>query len=619
MQKTISLSISVILLLLVQLDASFAQNKAAQTYETYSEIIENIQYSKPDSVIYISKLIIDLAEIKKDSISIAQAWNSIGRSYYIKGNYSESKIFYERASKYFIRHQQSKLTAVALNGIGLAYAAIEDHEIALPYFRKCIEIYSQLGDSTSLAKPYFNIGISFKDKAFYQNLPTLYDSALYYFNYSKSLAKRFEDRIMELRILALEGELYFFMGNYTASLFEYEKSLNLITEKDEWDKGFVLGGIAASYSKLGKYDEAINFATQAIKIQQKLGAKWEESRVQQYLYKAYEAKKMYSQAMESMKRYSELITEVFGERRSKDVAALDQAILELEKSKLRIENDAKENELFIKNLIILFLGVLLSVSLISFWRLRQKNKIISEFKQIAETKNQELQQLNALKDDVMSVMGHDMINLMGSMDGFLDLARSKQLSKEEFDAVAPMLYENVVRIQITFNNLYRWALLSDGEKIKSKERTNCFEIIKELEFLFEPLFKIQEFSFINTINPESKVSINPDYLRLIVRNLVHNAGKFTPKGGSITIYSEKKGDKIIIGVRDTGIGITNAQKEGILKTNKRLTTNGIRGEGGTGLGLVTIKNILRAYGSELQIRTTYDKGADFYFELDGGK
>jgi len=593
------------------------QTERLSSYESYSEIIESIQYSNPDSVIYISNLIIDLSEIKKDSVSIAQAWSAIGRSYYVKGNYSESRRFYEHSSNYFIRHHLTKLSAKALNGVGLAYAAVEDHEIALPYFRTCIEMYSQIGDSASLTKPFFNIGISYKDKAYYQNLPTLYDSALYYFDYSKSLAKRFKDRVMELRITALEGELYFFMGNYNSSLNEYEKSLDLITENDEWDKGFVLGGIAASYLEIGKYDEAINFANQAIEIQQKLGAKWEESRVQQYLYQAYEAKQMYSKAMESMKRYSELITEVFGERRSNDVAALEQAILELEKSKLRFENETKENQLFIQNLIIAFLGIFLTVSLISFWRLQQKNKTISELKLIADLKNTELEQLNSLKDDVMSVMGHDMINLMGSMDGFLDLAKSQELSKAEFDAVAPMLYENVVRIQITFTNLYRWALLSDGKKINSNDYANCFDIINELQFLFEPLFKVQEFSFINSINPVCKVRIHPDYLRLIVRNLVHNASKFTPKGGIITVYSEKIGTKILIGVRDTGIGITNAQKEEILTSNKRLTTNGIRGEGGTGLGLVTIKNILRAYGSELQISSDKGKGADFYFELEG--
>jgi len=604
-------------LLLFFTEPLFGQKQPSSTYDTYSEIIENIQYSKPDSVIYISNLIIDLAKIKNDSTSIARAWNSIGRCYYIKGNYSESRKFYSDASNYFERQNSWYYYAIALNGIGLSYAAVDNQEEALPYFRKCIEIYSILGDSSALTKPYFNIGISFKDKAYFENLPTLFDSALYYFDYSKTLANRYNNRLLTIRIAALEGELYFFMGKYILSLQEYEKSLKLITDKDEWDKGFVLGGIAASNFKLGNFDEAIKYANQAIEIQHKLGAKWEESRVQQYLYQAYEAKNRYSEAMESIKRYAELINEVFGERRTNDVTALKQALVELEKNKLLFENETKENQLFIQNLIISFLGVFLSISLFIYWRLQQKNRKISELKQIADLKNDELNHSNKLKNDVLSVIGHDMINLMGSMDGFLDLATSKQLSKDEFDAVATMLYENVVRIQITFNNLYRWALLSDGKKITTFEKADCFKIIKELEFLFEPLFTIQDFSFIDTVHPDCTAAIHPDYLRLIVRNLVHNVGKFTPKGGSITIYSQNKGDKVVIGVKDTGIGITNAQKEEILHTNKRLSTNGIRGEGGTGLGLVTIKNILSAYGSELQIHSESGKGADFFFELNG--
>jgi hypothetical protein len=103
------------LVILANSEFAIAQNEPKSIYDTYSEIIESKQYSNPDSVIYISKLIIDLAEVKKDSLSIARAWLSIARSYYVQGNYNESKKYYLISEKYFRIHSLKKFYAESLN------------------------------------------------------------------------------------------------------------------------------------------------------------------------------------------------------------------------------------------------------------------------------------------------------------------------------------------------------------------------------------------------------------------------------------------------------------------------------------------------------------------------
>lgn len=585
-------------------------------YDAYEGIITELQYINPDSVQKICQSIIQKANLKGDSLSIYRAEMSIGRSYYVQGDYDMSLYHYGKAARYFDVNPQMPYLAHAHNGVGLAYAAVEDHQKAYPEYQIAIDLFRQEGDSAALANPYFNNGISYKDQAYYQNQSELYKTALAWFQLAEEKAKQYENRVILLRVYALRGELFFFQKNFKDAEKEYRKSLELITPNEDWDKGFVLGGLAATDIELKNYDDAIQMAQEAIEIQQKLDAKWEESRVLEYLYKAYEAKGDVEKTIETMKRYTTLLEEVFGERRIEDVNSLKKAMDELEKTRFKLEQQQIKQKVFIQQLILVMLFVIVFAGTIYVVREKKKQVLIQQLNEDLEKKNKELNFLITRKNEIMSVLGHDMTNLMGSLDGFSDLARTHQISKEEFDEVAPFLYQNVVRMQLTFANLHRWAQFS-FEEADIQGESECLKVFEETRFIFEPMQNEHAFQIDIDCEPEIKIPIPEDYLKVILRNLVHNAGKFTPNNGSIKMYAVQMGGKTRIGVKDSGIGMSVSQIGQILKTGNRLSTNGVHGEGGTGLGLIAVKGILKLYHSELRIESSAGNGTDFYFFIAG--
>ena len=103
-------------------------------------------------------------------------------------------------------------------------------------------------------------------------------------------------------------------------------------------------------------------------------------------------------------------------------------------------------------------------------------------------------------------------------------------------------------------------------------------------------------------------------LRIVLRNLVNNAIKFTNNGGAVTISAEEEADDILIVVSDTGIGIDPTRKQDVftLKTNATFGTNR---EKGVGLGLAMCKEFVEYQGGSIWFESEQGKGSKFYVAL----
>ncbi|NRA51319.1 MAG: HAMP domain-containing histidine kinase, partial [Phaeodactylibacter sp.] len=101
----------------------------------------------------------------------------------------------------------------------------------------------------------------------------------------------------------------------------------------------------------------------------------------------------------------------------------------------------------------------------------------------------------------------------------------------------------------------------------------------------------------------------------IVRNLVSNATKFTPSGGSITISGETGEDMLRIKVTDTGVGIPPENLDKIFNPNVQTTTEGTDNEGGSGLGLLLCQDFVQKNKGEIGVESTVGEGTTFVFTL----
>jgi len=116
-----------------------------------------------------------------------------------------------------------------------------------------------------------------------------------------------------------------------------------------------------------------------------------------------------------------------------------------------------------------------------------------------------------------------------------------------------------------------------------------------------------------------KVNIDKEKMELAVQNLLENAAKYTPEGGSILISIEKHEAEVVFKIKDTGVGIPESEHE-------RIFTKFFRGDNvikmeteGSGLGLYTTRNIIDAHRGKIWFESTEGKGTTFYFSIPFAK
>jgi signal transduction histidine kinase len=119
----------------------------------------------------------------------------------------------------------------------------------------------------------------------------------------------------------------------------------------------------------------------------------------------------------------------------------------------------------------------------------------------------------------------------------------------------------------------------------------------------------------NQINHDAVVRADNDQLDIVIRNLLANAIKFTPEHGTVTIGSSEQGDRIILSVRDTGIGMNQETIGKLFDHKQHFTSEGTGGERGTGLGLLICKEFVNKNGGNIVVESEEGKGSCFSFDL----
>ncbi len=125
----------------------------------------------------------------------------------------------------------------------------------------------------------------------------------------------------------------------------------------------------------------------------------------------------------------------------------------------------------------------------------------------------------------------------------------------------------------------------------------------------------KKFPTLNTIPENMMVLADPNMLRIIVRNLISNAIKFTPSTGTITISAEGNDNVVWVSVEDTGVGMTAEQCNNLFSIGTNRSTLGTNNERGTGIGLLLCKEFVERNNGTINVLSEKGKGTRFTFSL----
>lgn len=268
------------------------------------------------------------------------------------------------------------------------------------------------------------------------------------------------------------------------------------------------------------------------------------------------------------------------------------------KNKVKI---AERNGLLISSVLLL----VLFVTGVYFYRQKTRNNKI-----ILAQKN-ELDELNAAKDKLFSIVSHD---LRASVSA-LKISNTKlieNLESKNFAELDVLLHNNSMIANGAYNlldNLLNWALLQTKQAYFYKEPLQLFTIVQHVEYNYKPLMLNKNIHFENKAATSDFVFADMDSLKIIIRNVLDNAIKFSNENGKISIYSRPSDDNFCyLVIEDTGVGMSTETKETLLKEtvllSKKKNDDGI----GTGLGMQLCRTMILKNGGKFEIESEENIG-----------
>jgi signal transduction histidine kinase len=249
-------------------------------------------------------------------------------------------------------------------------------------------------------------------------------------------------------------------------------------------------------------------------------------------------------------------------------------------------------------------------------KVNEKTKELSDKNDEILTQSRALQESNLTKDKLFSIISHDLRGPIGQLKQTLDMVKSGSISLAELGELIPHLDENIGSAFSLTDNLLYWAKSQmDGIQVH-RVLFDIMEIADENYHLFKLNTDNKHIELVNNINKSIAVYGDRDMIKLVLRNLIGNATKFTPVNGKITLgYSTKPGF-VEVYVEDTGGGMS---AEDIAKIFRRenFHKDGTSGEKGSGLGLSLCQDFIEKNGGKLTIQSQLGKGSKISFWLRG--
>jgi signal transduction histidine kinase len=228
---------------------------------------------------------------------------------------------------------------------------------------------------------------------------------------------------------------------------------------------------------------------------------------------------------------------------------------------------------------------------------------------------EELKELNFTKDKLFSIIGHDLRNPFNNIIGLSDLLieSANDPAFNESVKYLEIINDTAIKTRVLLDHLLNWAKAQTGQLSFKPEKVVLSKVILDVINLERPITNAKNISLNYSGEDETKVYVDVNMLKTILRNLISNAIKFTKSGGSIRVLTITKYDHVEVTVSDNGIGIDNKRIEGLFVLNA--STLGTANEIGSGLGLMLCKDFIERNNGKIWVESVEGKGSDFKFTL----
>lgn len=249
--------------------------------------------------------------------------------------------------------------------------------------------------------------------------------------------------------------------------------------------------------------------------------------------------------------------------------------------------------------------------------LYKKNAVISHLMKKEEEMNKELEAVNATKDRIFSIIGHDLRAPLANIVQSMNLIAYDKLIYEEWkqENFFGNLSDSAENSMHLLENLLEWSKSQLGELSFCPRNFILMEAIRPVINLLKGVAAGKKIAIVEEIKYNPCIYADQRMIEVILRNLVSNAIKFTYQDGKLNIKVSKDKEFVKIIISDNGLGMPKEKIETLFDLTKDNVSYGTNGEKGTGFGLVLCKKLIEQNGGTISVWSQIGKGSEFTFTI----
>lgn len=231
---------------------------------------------------------------------------------------------------------------------------------------------------------------------------------------------------------------------------------------------------------------------------------------------------------------------------------------------------------------------------------------------------EQIAELNRLKDQLFTIVSHDIRSPLALQFQLVELLEEERdrLDTDHREIVG-MLGGQIRNTLGMTTNLLEWFRSQREDMALRPQVVELSEVVEECCHALHIQSEGKRIAVHNQVALDTRVYADREALGLIIRNLLSNAIKFTGIGGSVHVQAQLSEDRVIVSVRDNGIGMDEEQARQLFSEKQLYSLPGTKGEKGAGLGLLVSRQFVQRSGGSLWVESEVGQGSVFYFTMRG--
>ncbi len=611
---------------------------------------------------------ISLADNINNRWSKADAIFNKGVALWHLGEITQSDKLYEEAIRIYEEFNDSLSLIKVFNSQAINHQMKGSADLAFETFLRSLDYAKKIGDNATIINTLLNIGVMYDNNGDYENCLKYYLEGLKYAkNCDKATLALLQSYIAEVYLsqknivnaekyleqaiqnsraandsksliwaYSILGNIQLDKNNYQAAERYFIESLQLARNIDyKLEIIHALSDLGKYYNRINNFSGAEKSLSEAFNLAKELNSLIDLSIIYKEFSELYNKNQNFKKAFEFHQKYKETSDSLFALSNNEKITELktkhELKQKERETELLIRENDLQKKIINSQKIIALVISLLAIGSIIFIWvLLRNRNKILKA-KNLLQFKNEEIENnrteiseknevlagLNATKDKFFSIIAHDLRNPIAAfvnISELLELDYDKISDNDKREIISQMnsSSKNLIRL---LENLLTWARLSNNKIDVYPENLLMKDVLESSIHPYLQSAQNKKINIIVDIPDELTIETDGFIIQTIIGNLVNNAIKFSNQHSEIivSLTTQNASHKLII--KDHGIGIEESQLRNIFVLGKISTGRGTMGEGGTGLGLVLVKELVEILNWQIEVKSKVNAGSEFVITI----